>query len=235
MILLGRCMRRGRRRSFISSILLNTFLSSLTPKNRHYCSYPFTPSRHRLLHTHFSFHAAFPATTICSSAYRRRDRAGLDTPVDLPRRTAHLAHLDDGARELEVIREDEEYRERCILHFICILITSVLTIPSYSRPIFNIAPNYLRSRLATSNDLHNTMLQLGQRMFTHSTASVPTIVACVLFRSQAQYTRQRPHRRTGVLGQVRQDRCIARQLRRESVGRGMAARSVVRRQNRLGQ
>ena len=81
---------------------------------------------------------AFLATTTRSSVYRRRDRAGLDTPVDLPRRTAHLAHLRDGARDLEVIRE-RSFLERA--HF------------RHCSELSAEPP------LATSNDLHNTMLR----------------------------------------------------------------------------
>ena len=54
-------------------------------------------------------------------------------------------------------------------------------------------------------------------------------------RQQAEYSRPRPHRRASRLGQLGKDRGVARRLRRESVGRSMGARSVVRRRNRLGQ
>ena len=50
----------------------------------------------------------------------------------------------DGARELEVIRE--EHRERCMSHLILILVSSVLTIASQGRRIFNITLNHPPSR-----------------------------------------------------------------------------------------
>ena len=57
----------------------------------------------------------------------------------------------DGARELEVTHD--EHGERSKSHLIFILVTSVLTI---------IVPNHpAEPPLATSNDLHNMMLQLG--------------------------------------------------------------------------
>ena len=55
-------------------------------------------------------------------------------------------------------------------------------------------------------------------------------------RPQTEYPRPRPHRRASRLGQLGQDRRVARRLRRKSMGRGMGARSIFRRRrNRLGQ
>ena len=53
--------------------------------------YPSTqPHLRRLIHRPSP---VFPATSTRSSSYRRRDRAGLDTTVDIPRRAPHLDHL----------------------------------------------------------------------------------------------------------------------------------------------
>ena len=54
-----------------------------------------------------------------------------------------------------------------------------------------------------------------------STSAQPTP-----FCSQAKYARRRPQCHASGWGRLRQDRGVARQLRHESVGRGMEARTT---------
>jgi hypothetical protein len=128
--------------------------------------------------------APFPATAICSSTYRRRNRAGLDTTVELRRGVAHLAGLDRalGPRRWCARAGGHSRRASRTLYVHLSLFLSPWpdrnSSPAGQAHLQHYTEPSAEPLLATSSTLQGTILPLGAGTFTHNTAGIPIIVAC---------------------------------------------------------